>query len=68
MLSPSMSGGPAIAHYILPVAPLVWVTWVPGNPSILEQWVPEPIIFGKKQLKCTKILPEYEQEIRAGNF
>ena len=29
----------------LPVAPLPWVCWVPGNPSIFEQWVPEPINF-----------------------
>ena len=27
------------------VAPLAWVPWVPRNPSIFEQWVPEPIIF-----------------------
>jgi len=29
------------------VAPLAWVPWVPGNPSIFEQLVPEPINFGK---------------------
>ena len=27
------------------VAPLVWVPWVPRNPSIFEQWVPEPINY-----------------------
>ena len=27
------------------VAPLAWVPWVPRNPSIFEQWVPEPINF-----------------------
>ena len=35
------------------VAPLAWVPWVPGNPSIFEQWVPEPINFGKKGLNYT---------------
>ena len=28
-----------------PVAPLAWVPWDPRNPSISEQWVPEPINF-----------------------
>ena len=28
------------------VAPLAWV---PGNPSVLEQWVPEPITFETKK-------------------
>ena len=32
------------------VAPLVWVPWVPGNPSSFEQWVPELINFGNKGL------------------
>ena len=27
------------------VAPLAWVPCVPGNPSIAEHWVPEPINF-----------------------
>ena len=27
------------------VATLAWVPWVPGNPSVFEQWVPEPISF-----------------------
>ena len=27
------------------VAPLAWVPWVPGSPSIFDQWVPEPINF-----------------------
>ena len=31
------------------VAPLAWVPWVPGNPSIFRQWVPEPINFGRKK-------------------
>ena len=25
------------------VAPMAWVPWVPGNPSIFEQWFPQPI-------------------------
>ena len=32
-----------------PVAPLAWVPWVPGNPSVFEQWVPEPITFETKK-------------------
>ena len=32
---------------VIAVAPL---TWVSGNPLIFEQWVPEPINFGKKGL------------------
>ena len=28
---------------------LEWVPWVPRNPSIFQQWVPEPIIFGAKE-------------------
>ena len=50
------------------MAPLAWVSWVPGNPSILEQWVPEPINFGKKQPKFTQISLENEQKIRAWNL
>ena len=50
------------------VAPLAWVPWVPGNPSILEQWVPEPINFGKKQPKCTQISQEIEQVIGTWNL
>ena len=35
------------------VAPLAWVPWVPGNPSIFEQWVPETINLGEKGLNST---------------
>ena len=45
------------------VAPLAWVPWVPGNPSIFEQWVPEPIKFGKKRLKFTLFSVQSKQEI-----
>ena len=38
------------------VAPLPWVPWVPGNPSIFEQWVPEPINLGNKGPKYTPFL------------
>ena len=41
--------------FSLIVAPLAWVPWVPENPSIFEQWVPEPINFGKK----VQILPSF---------
>ena len=33
----------------LAVAPLAWVPWVSGNPSVFEQWVPEPITFETKK-------------------
>ena len=45
------------------VAPLAWVPWVPGNPSIFEQWVPEPINFGDKGPKFTPFSVQNEQEI-----
>ena len=35
--------------YPYAVAPLAWVPWVPGNPSVFEQWVPEPITFETKK-------------------
>ena len=35
------------------MAPLAWVPWVPGNPSVFEQWVPEPISFETKKPKFT---------------
>ena len=38
------------------MAPLAWVPWVPGNPSIFEQWVAEPINFGDKGPKYTPFL------------
>ena len=49
-------------------APLEKVPWVPGNPSILGQWIPEPINFRKKQPKWAQISLENEQEIGNGNF
>ena len=45
------------------VAPLAWVPWVPGNPSIFEQWVPEPINFRKKRLKFTLFAVQSKQEM-----
>ena len=35
------------------VAPLAWVPWVPGNPSIFEQWVSVTTNLGKKGLNST---------------
>ena len=32
-------------YIVITVAPIAWVLWVPRNPSISEQWVPEPIQF-----------------------
>ena len=48
---------------IIAVAPLAWVPWVPGNPSIFEQWVPEPISFGTKLLKFTPFSVQINQEM-----
>ena len=37
------------------MAPLAWVSWVPGNPLIFEQWVPELINFQQnKPEMCQK--------------
>ena len=55
-------------HIDLSVASLAWVPWVPGYPSIFEQWVPEPINFGKKRPKFTHSSVENEQEIGAGTL
>ena len=49
-------------------APLAWVPWVPRNPSIFEQWVPEPINFGDQQVKCDQISEQNEQEFGVGNL
>ena len=46
------------------VAPLAWVPWIPGNPSILEQCVPELINFGKKGLKFAQLSAQNKQEMR----
>ena len=45
------------------MAPLAWVPWVPGNPSIFEEWVPEPINFGKKRLKFALFAVQSKQEM-----
>ena len=45
------------------VAPLVWVLWIPGNPSIFEQWVPEPISFGIKWIKFTPFSVQIKHEM-----
>ena len=50
----------------IPVAPLAWVPWVPGNPSSFEQWVPEPINFGKTT-RIFHFSVENEQQIGARN-
>ena len=38
------------------------------EPIIFEQWVPEPINFEKKQLKCISFSVENDQEIGLRNF
>ena len=43
------------------MAPLAWVLWVPGNPSIFRQWVPEPINFGRK--KTGNHLADYKKKL-----
>lgn len=45
------------------VAQLAWVPWVPGNPSTFEQWVPEPISFGKKGLRFGVFSIQNQQHI-----
>ena len=47
------------------VAPLAWA---PGNPSIFEQLVPEPINFGKKELRFTLFSIQKKHEIGIGSF
>ena len=47
---------------------LAWVPRVPGNPSIFEQWVPEPVNFGKKELENTDFFVENEHKIGVGNL
>ena len=54
--------------YINAVAQLAWVPWVPGNPLILEQRVPEPINFGDEQVKCNQISVQHEQEFGVRNL
>ena len=50
------------------MAPFAWVPWVPGHPSLFEQWFAEPINFGKERLKFTHFSVEYEQEIVGWNL
>ena len=42
------------------VALLAWDPWVPGKSSIFEEWVPEPIDFGKKGLQFTLISSKHK--------
>ena len=49
------------------VALLAWVPWFPGNPSNFDQWVPEPINFGKKQLKFTLFSFQNKEEMGTGS-
>ena len=56
------------ARDTLAVAPLTWVPWVPGNLSIFEPWVWEPIMFGEKGLKFTPYSVEIKQEIGGWEF
>ena len=37
-------------RYCNALAAVTPLAWAPGNPSFFEQWVPEPINFGKKGL------------------
>ena len=47
----------------LSVALLIWVPWVPENPSIFEGWFPEPINFEKKELEFTPFAIQNKQDI-----
>ena len=42
---------------------LAWVSWVPWNLLFFEQWVQEPIKFGKKGPKFSPFLVQNKQEI-----
>ena len=57
-----------VEQYVLCSGSVGKVPWVPGNPSILGQWILEPINFRKKQPKCAQISLENEQEIGAWNL
>ena len=50
------------------MAPLAWVPWIPGNPSIFEQWVPEPLTLGKNGLKLALFSVQGNQEIGVGSL
>ena len=50
------------------MAPLVWVPWVPRNPSNFEQWVPKPISSGKKELNSTFFSAPRNWGWESGNF
>ena len=45
------------------MALLAFVPLVPVNPSIFEQWVPEPINFGKNRLKLAVFLVQNKEDI-----
>ena len=47
------------------MAPLALVPWVPWNPSIFEQWVPEPIDFGKNGLQFTLLSSKYHFVVKS---
>ena len=49
-------------------AMLAGVPWIPGNPIVFKQWVPEPINFGKKGQKCTPFSDQNKKEIKAGTL
>ena len=51
---------------IMAVALLSWVLLVPANPSIFEQWVPEPINFEKNGINST--LFSVESKLEIGSF
>ena len=51
-----------------PLAPWEWFPWVPGNPSIFEHWVLEPINFGMKGLKFVFSSVETKQEMGIGSM
>ena len=50
------------------VASLAWVPWVPGNPSIFEQLIPEQISFGKKVQTYTTFSVQDKQELVDNNL
>ena len=52
-----------LQQLLLSVAPLAWVPWVPGNPSIFKQWIPESSNFEKLNMSFAPFSVQDKQEI-----
>ena len=54
-----------LVSFLKAVAPLAWV---PRNPSIFEQWVPEPVNFEKKRLRFPYFSVKASTKFRLGTW